>query len=207
MHKMGLLDRADVAQLAPDLYVIAGRNKSRFPFCNAFLIAGDETVLIDTGIGRQKLKAIDEQCRIDRVLISHPHPDHIAGFELLWDRTLLLPKETPIGMDDLFSLGIRFTGSEENGRLWAEFARNKLGLKPLREPDGRFSHGDVLDFGRIKLEAIHAPGHLSDHYCFFEPKSRTLLTTDIDFSGFGPLPRTTRIFCVHRSSCRTRSSP
>lgn len=48
---MGLIDRADVAELAPNLYAIAGRNKSRFPFCNAFLMTGDETVLIDTGFG------------------------------------------------------------------------------------------------------------------------------------------------------------
>ena len=183
---MGLLDREDVNELAPGLHVVAGRNKSRFPFCNAFLITADETVLIDTGIGRKKLAAIDEECRIDRVVISHPHPDHISGFDLLRDRTLMLPVETPEGIDDLFQLGTRFTGSVENGRMWAEFAENRLGIAPLREPDVRFIHGGVLDFGGIQLEAIHAPGHLNDHYCFFERNSRTLITTDIDFSGFGP---------------------
>ncbi|MGB9500167.1 MAG: hypothetical protein ACKVE4_10580, partial [Dissulfuribacterales bacterium] len=45
---------------------------------------------------------------------------------------------------------------------------------------------DILDFGSVKLEAIHAPGHLNDHYCFFDHISETLLTTDIDFSSFGP---------------------
>lgn len=185
-NNIGFLGRDDVVELAPGLYVIAGRNKSRFPFCNAFLITGTETVLIDTGIGYKKLKALDEQCHIDRVIISHPHPDHISGFDLLRDRILMLPEETPAGVDDLFKLGRRFTGTEENGRMWADFARNILNLEPLREPDGRFGDGEVLDFGGIQLEAIHTAGHLYDHYCFFDRNSRTLITTDIDFSSFGP---------------------
>jgi hydroxyacylglutathione hydrolase len=45
---------------------------------------------------------------------------------------------------------------------------------------------NVLDFGSIQLQAIHAPGHLDDHYCFLETFSGTLFSIDIDFTGFGP---------------------
>ena len=61
-----------------------------------------------------------------------------------------------------------------------------LGLYPLREPDGRFGHGDLLKVGGSELEAIHAPGHLNDHYCFLDRRTGILITTDIDFSSFGP---------------------
>ncbi|MFZ2634370.1 MAG: MBL fold metallo-hydrolase [Desulfosalsimonadaceae bacterium] len=180
------LHRPDVVELAPDLYLISGKNKARFPYCNAFLITGDETVLIDTGVGVVRLKELDESLRIDKIIISHPHPDHISGCKVLKDRPLLLPVETPDSVNDLVSLGIRFTGTPENGVMWAEFAKNSLGIEPLRDPDGRFGDGDMLDFGAVRLEAIRAPGHLPDHYCFFDHSSKTLLTTDIDFTSFGP---------------------
>ncbi|MDO9264692.1 MAG: MBL fold metallo-hydrolase [Desulfosalsimonadaceae bacterium] len=180
------LHRPDVVELAPDLYLISGKNKARFPYCNAFLITGDETVLIDTGVGVVRLKELDESLRIDKIIISHPHPDHISGCKVLKDRPLLLPAETPDSVNDLVNLGIRFTGTPENGAMWAEFAKNSLGIEPLREPAGRFGDGDMLDFGAVRLEAIRAPGHLPDHYCFFDHCSKTLLTTDIDFTSFGP---------------------
>jgi glyoxylase-like metal-dependent hydrolase (beta-lactamase superfamily II) len=183
---LNLFDRDDVIKLAEDLYLIEGDNNARFPFCNAFLITGSETVIIDTGIGVQKLKEIDREKRIDRVIISHSHPDHIAGSSVLQDRHLLLPEETGEDVHDLLMLGTRFTGSFEEGKKWAAFVRSVLSIEPLKEPDGRYGNGDMLDFGSVRLEAIHVPGHLNDHYCFFDHESKTLLSTDIDFSSFGP---------------------
>ncbi len=183
---MSLLDIDDVIELSTDFYLIPGKRKARFPNCNAFLITGSETVLIDTGGGNPRLKEIDQQCRIDKVIISHPHPDHISGFELFNDRYLMLPHETGTEINDLTLLGARFTGDPETGKLWAKTLGNSMKLSPLREPDERFGHGDILDFLTVKLQAIRAPGHLNDHYCFFDISSRTLLTTDIDFNAFGP---------------------
>ncbi|MDA3896342.1 MAG: MBL fold metallo-hydrolase [Desulfobacteraceae bacterium] len=173
-------------KLAKDLYLIEGDNNARFPFCNAFLITGSQTVLIDTGIGVEKLKAIDRKKRIDRVIISHSHPDHIAGCDVLWDRHLMLPEETGEEVHDLLMLGMRFTGSLEDGKKWAAFVRSVLNIEPLGAPDARYGNGDILDFGTVRLEAIHVPGHLNDHYCFFDQESKTMLSTDIDFSSFGP---------------------
>ena len=39
----------------------------------------------------------------------------------------MLPKETGDAVNDLVKLGERFTGTPENGVLWAEFAKNGLG--------------------------------------------------------------------------------
>jgi glyoxylase-like metal-dependent hydrolase (beta-lactamase superfamily II) len=181
-----LFDRDDVIKLATDLYLIEGENKARFPFCNAFLITGSQTVLIDTGIGEQKLKEIDRLKRIDRVIFSHSHPDHIAGYGVLRDRHLMLPEETGEDVNDLVALGTRFTGSAEEGKKWAAFVKNILRIEPLRDPDDRYGNGDILDFGTVRLEAVHVPGHLNDHYCFFDHETKTLLSTDIDFSSFGP---------------------
>jgi hydroxyacylglutathione hydrolase len=175
-----------INQLAENFYLVSAPNQSRFPYCNTFLLTGGQNVLIDAGIDRQTLVDIDRQLRIDRLIISHSHPDHIVSWHLLEDRHIAFPLETPEAVSDLQRLGRRFMGSEEKGAYWADKVGQWLGLRPLRRPDQRFSDGQVLDIGDFALEAILAPGHLNDHYVFFERNHGILLSSDIDFSNFGP---------------------
>ena len=175
-----------IHELAENFYFVQGDSRGLFPHCNGYLLTGEETVLIDTGIGKGKIREIDEKSRIDVVIITHSHPDHILNWDLLEDRHLLLPQQTPDAVYDLELLGQRFAGTLEGGARWVKVFGRGLGLVPLREPDGRFADGDLLKIGGAELEAIHAPGHLDDHYCFLDRKSGILITADIDFSSFGP---------------------
>jgi glyoxylase-like metal-dependent hydrolase (beta-lactamase superfamily II) len=172
--------------LAPDLYFVKAENRGRFPFAHGLLITGSETVLIDAGMGEEVIRAIDRERRIDVLIITHSHPDHIRSWHLLEDRHLLLPRETPESAKDLQLLGERFTGSREKGAHWAWVVGEGLGAHPMRDPDGRYGDGDLLDAGGAELLAVHAPGHLDDHYCFLERRSGTLFSTDIDLTSFGP---------------------
>jgi len=173
-------------QLADNFYLITAPNKSRFPFCNTFLLCGEQTVLIDAGIDPKTLSTIDRHKRIDVLIFSHSHPDHILNWHLLRDRCIQMPKETPDSAMDLNLLGMRFMGSPEKGAYWVKLIGEGLGLHPLREPEKRFGDGDLLEISGFQLQAVHAPGHLNDHYVFLERKNGILLTSDIDFSGFGP---------------------
>jgi len=176
-----------IQKLAPDMYFVQAPNKARFPFCNGFLITGRENILIDAGLGDELIRDIDDGFHIHILLISHSHPDHILRWHLLEDRKLYLPEETPDSVRDLFLLGKRFTGTEEGGLHWERKVGQGLGIKPLREPDMVYGNGFIFDNGGdVSLEAIHVPGHLDDHYCFIDKNSGTLLTTDIDFTSFGP---------------------
>ncbi len=69
---------------------------------------------------------------------------------------------------------------------WMKRVSGTYGLRPLHLPDSRFKDGDQLNFGEVNLKAIRLPGHLTDHYGFFDETNNVLLSTDIDFSGFGP---------------------
>lgn len=168
------------------IYLAGGPGKGRFPHCNSFLLRGDRTVLIDAGIGVQRINDIDRQMRIDTLVVSHPHPDHILAWHVLADRELILPAETPDSVFDLTRLGRRFVEGREDAAYWTQVVKNRLGIHPMRPPDRRFADGQILDFGAIQLQAIHAPGHLIDHYCFMELRSKTLFSIDVDFTGFGP---------------------
>ena len=175
-----------IRPVAPDIYLAEGPNEGRFPHCNAFVLLGDRTVLIDTGIGERRIREIDRQQRIDSLIISHSHPDHLRAWHALADRELWVPAQTPASVHDLSQLGLRFTGSPEDAAYWADLARHTYGLRPLRSPDHRFADDQRLDIGNLCLKAIHLPGHLDDHYGFLETRTGTLFSTDIDFTGFGP---------------------
>ncbi len=175
----------ELTEIVSGLYFVQAPMNGKFPYCNGFLITGRRTVLIDAGLGEELIARLDRLIGIDVLLISHSHPDHILGWHHLSHRELVLPAETPDSVHDLLSLGTRFTGSIEDGKYWADLIGG-LGLKAIREPDGRYGNGDILDFGTVRLRAIHTPGHLDDHYCFYEENSGVLLSTDIDFTSFGP---------------------
>jgi len=181
-----LVSKGWLVPLAGNIYLAVAPNQSRFPYCNSFLIDGSETVLIDAGIGVERLRALDRAKRIDILIISHSHPDHILAWHVLKDRHLFLPRETPDSVADIYQLGLRFTDTVAKAEHWAQRIGRELGLQPLRLPHGLYGDGDVFEVAGVNLQAIHAPGHLDDHYCFLETNSGTLLTTDIDFTGFGP---------------------
>ena len=48
--------------------------------------------------------------------------------------------------------------------------------------DGRAA----FDLGSVKFVAMHTPGHVADHYCFFEEHTGVMLLFDIDLSPNGP---------------------
>ena len=168
------------------IWLVKAPGKGRFPHCNGFLMIGDRTVLIDAGIGAERIVEIDRRTRIDALIISHSHPDHILSWHVLSDRQLLLPAQTPASVGDLRLLGQRFVEGRQEAQYWTWVASSRLGILPMRRPDHQFDDGEILDFGSIQLQAIHAPGHLDDHYCFLEEHSGTLFSIDIDFTGFGP---------------------
>lgn len=173
-------------KLADNFFFIQGQDNGRFPSCHGFLLTNKETVLIDAGIGEEKLREIDRRQRIDILIISHSHPDHIRYWHLLEDRFILMPRETPDSVTDIQLLAERFTDSDEGAEHWARLARERFGVRPMRLPDERFEDGQMLKLAGAEIEAVRAPGHLDDHYCFFEHKTGTLLSTDIDFTSFGP---------------------
>ncbi len=180
---MALID--NIVPLAKNLFWIKAPGKGKYPYCNGFLITGKQNLLIDAGVGDEMIAEIDSRKRIDTLLISHSHPDHMLQWHLLKDRHVMMPAETPDLVTDISQLALRFTGSQANAVLWIKRVRDVLGLQPLRAPDSRFSDGEIIDLGGARLMAIHAPGHLNDHYCFLYENS-VLLTTDIDFDSFGP---------------------
>ncbi len=183
---MNLIDNKQIQRIADNIYLIEAPERGQFPYCHGFLFTGDENILLDAGADEDLILRIDKEIGIDKLLISHTHPDHIRRWQILSHREVLLPAETPRSVFNIDTLGERYVGPGERGARWVEVIGKGLGITALREPDARFCGGDIIENGTSRIEAIHAPGHLDDHYCFFEHNTGTLFSTDIDFTGFGP---------------------
>jgi glyoxylase-like metal-dependent hydrolase (beta-lactamase superfamily II) len=163
------------------LKVVEGDNKGRFPFCNCLYIDDDVKAIIDTGCGEGVLKS--ERINPEKVILSHYHLDHIRdtaslSLPVFCHPADILPAENEEAL-------LYYTGFSELMNHEAQHILKFLQYRPV-EITGSFSHGDVLDFGRTKLQVIHTPGHSPGHCCFYEEKEGVLFSADIDLTSFGP---------------------
>ena len=176
-----------ITSITDMLHVIHGKNRSRTPFANSFLVLDKKHVLLDSGCGPEIIQALSTEVGIDLVINSHSHLDHTAGNFLLQEISgteIMVPAEgeETIARADLMAL--RFVG-ESLAQIWMETYPPITGFKDFTI-NSTFSHGREISTGAMRFIAMHTPGHLSDHYCLWEPDERIFIGFDIDLSPFGP---------------------
>lgn len=117
----------------------------------------DDDVLIDagTGVGDLSLEALE---RIDDILLSHSHLDHVLGVPLLADSVLRRRHARgaePIAVHALQATIDVLRQDVFNNRLWPDFAR----LPSADHPVLRFvpfEVGDTLVLGSRRIEVLSA---------------------------------------------------
>ena len=169
--------------------VFIGRNGGKFPYGNSVLVQGsEETVIIDPS---KSLKIhADQLPKIDRILLSHCHQDHVAGVHLFSDATCHTHENelyAVASMDGLCELH----GVPEDER--ADFESNvDQHFNFHARPDAvGYKDGDIFDLGGgVTIEVIFTPGHTHGHSCLLvrgeHRKDDLLFLADIELSGFGP---------------------
>jgi len=175
---------ADVFEkIAPGLFFVEAPDNGRFPNCHSLVADGDRTVLIDAGYGIDRVIASTDGWRPDTVLVSHAHPDHVASLWTFADAEIL----SPLQRSEIFwryePMSVRY-GGPDYAALWVELV-SRMGIKEITA-DRHFDDGHVIDSGTVTLECLHTPGHVEDHYVFFEPTHGIVYTGDIDLTTFGP---------------------
>jgi glyoxylase-like metal-dependent hydrolase (beta-lactamase superfamily II) len=172
---------------------------------NAYLIGAEPLTLIDAGFQTEESKnafiaqlaeAGHEPSEIQRVLITHGHPDHYGlvpwlqemdidvhfparelermtgpGMRMHFGRLLLqagMPLDLLMKMDE---------HRKKDPRPWLDIPS----LKPVHD-------GDVFEFDGFALEAHHVPGHSGGHFVYFEPGTRTLFAGDQLLPHVSPNP-------------------
>jgi ribonuclease BN (tRNA processing enzyme) len=117
----------------------------------------DDNVLIDAGTGVGDL-TLDELSRIDHILITHSHLDHVLAIGLLADsvtRRRRAAQRPPVTVHALPATIAALRTHVFNGVIWPDFTRLPDQINPVLrfEP---VAVGQVLQLGRRQVEVLPA---------------------------------------------------
>jgi glyoxylase-like metal-dependent hydrolase (beta-lactamase superfamily II) len=140
--------------VAPNAGVMTG------PGTNTYLLGDDEVAVLDPGPAIQShIDAILEAGgdRIRWIVCTHTHPDHSPAWQAVAAAT-----------------GAEVIGASPPDDMFQDdtFA-----------PDKELQHHDVLETSEFTLRAVHTPGHVGNHFCFFLEEEGMLFAGDHIMNG------------------------
>lgn len=157
---------------------MAGIRKFVFnPFqVNTYVVFDDnnECVIIDPGCAdgvelHQLIDFIKEKdLNVVRVLLTHTHIDHVMGCNAVEEVTGLGP--------ELHEAGVIFLDHSTN-------TADTYGLSLDKNPVPRafFKEGDIIEFGKTRLEVLYTPGHADGSVCFLNKEAGYVFAGDVLF--------------------------
>ncbi len=132
---------------------------------STFIIGKGQVAVIDPGPEDEAhLAALLDAVRgetVSHILVTHSHADHSP---------LAVRLKAATGAE-IFGLGLAARPDDGSVRLDA-------GVDHGFKPDVVLSHGSRIEGRGWSLEAIHTPGHMSNHLCFALTEEKALLVGD-----------------------------
>ncbi len=164
--------------------VLAGDRGGKYPHGNSLLVQGtEETLVVDPSLSLLTRRA--GLPRVDRVVNSHCHEDHVAGNHLFPDACWHLHEADLPGIHSLDGLMAIYGFDADADGAFRKVVLEQFHFTP--RADARvYRDGDVFELGRTRVRAIHAPGHTRGHCVLLVEPEGVLYLGDIDLSSFGP---------------------
>lgn len=165
--------------------VLVGDQEGRYPDGNALLVRGqDHHLLIDASL-TVHARGHDLPGRVDMVLLSHVHEDHIPGLHHFRDVPVLVHHEDFPALASMEGL-LGAYGYDEIAASWAQELRDDFHVS-FRPDAVTYHDGAVWDLGGgVTVTALHLPGHTAGHCGFLIEPGGFFYLADIELSGFGP---------------------
>lgn len=113
-----------------------------------------ETIVVDPGGDSKKaIKVIEEEgLKLKYIVLTHGHADHIGGV---------------LELKNTYDVPILIHENDEE--LIADSSKNLSDLLPMEKTEFNSSEnlkdGDIIEFGKLKIEVIHTPGHTQGCIC------------------------------------------
>jgi len=117
----------------------------------------DDDVLIDAGTGVGDL-TLDELSRVDHILVTHSHLDHVLAIGLLADsvtRRRRAAARPPVRVHALAATIAALRLHVFNGVIWPDFTRLPKPSHPVLSLHP-YAIGDVIDLGGRRIEVLSA---------------------------------------------------
>lgn len=183
-------------KLTDHVYVIGGGSLgygiSSDYDCNVYAFdSGEEVILIDAGSGIEPellLKRLDEdgipRNKVTKLLLTHAHADHSGG-SAYWKEHLNVAVIAPERTAEMVETGDEIRTSLVEARRSGTYpAWYRLQACPVNK---QLRVGDIIHTGGFTLQAVQAPGHSFDMFCYYCPELQALFAADAVFADDGKL--------------------
>lgn len=156
-----------VEQVSPLIRRIVAKNPSPFTFTGTgtYIVGRGRVAVIDPGPDLEShvsaLKTGLKGEQVTHILITHTHSDHSPA---------AAPLKAATGAP-IYAFGPHPTHREPGGDF-EESADQVL------RPDVVLRHGDIIEGDGWTLEAVHTPGHTSNHICYALRQEKALFPGD-----------------------------
>ena len=193
---MGDFDYGAVMRMTPLIRRVICRNPTPFTYkgTGTYIIGTGKVAVIDPGPPLSShvddvLEALGTGETVTHVLITHTHSDHSSLTARLQQRTGARsygfgPHGTVRAHDptDRVDFSAYFTAQEKArfDKEWDDLPDEIKREGPDLDfrPDERLADGDVVHGGNWTLQALHTPGHCSNHLCYYLREENSLLSGD-----------------------------
>ncbi|MFZ1488352.1 MAG: MBL fold metallo-hydrolase [Ilumatobacteraceae bacterium] len=173
----------DERRLTSAVSLLPGADNGAYPSGNTLYVRGaGESVVIDPSITVVARGGLPN--RVDAVLNSHSHEDHVAGNGLFPRARVHVHDADLPGVRSLDGLMDVYGLAGEARAAFAAVVVDQFHFAPRPDAQG-FTDGHVFDLGGVTVEAVHLPGHTRGH-SGFRISGGVFFLSDIDLTGFGP---------------------
>jgi hydroxyacylglutathione hydrolase len=165
---------------------IPGQKESRYPACSSLFIDDDRKAIVDPGSDEELLKDLASRNKVDALICTHYHEDHIA-FNHLFEDSQLWVHDTEAACYRFYSTLVHCYGVDDSPytKQWRDLLVGEFHYRE-REVARTLRDGDILDFGRTRATVVHTPGHTVGHCSLHFPDEGILFLADLDLTPFGP---------------------
>jgi glyoxylase-like metal-dependent hydrolase (beta-lactamase superfamily II) len=179
-----------VDDLSPLVRRVVAHNPSKFTYLGTgtYLIGRGDVAVIDAGPAQLEhvdaiLASLAPGERITALLVTHTHTDHSPATAMLKARvdapTYGFGPHGPVAIDDptdVVVFGVAEADATTRGDPKDDSLREGADID--FRPDNVVRDGDVVSGDGWTLEAVHTPGHTSNHLCYALREEQTLFTGD-----------------------------
>mgnify|MGYP000014681223 FL=1 len=156
----------EIEIISKNIRRITANNPAPFTFkgTGTYIIGHGKVAVIDPGPNLPEhvdaiLNELNDET-ISHILVTHNHQDH-----------------SPAAMPLSNKCGAKIYAANVDNQIYSDH-KIEEGIDKTFKPDIVINQGDIIEGTDWTMEAIHTPGHLSNHYCFSYIEEKALFTGD-----------------------------